>query len=843
MIGSTISHYRIVSQLGKGGMGVVYKAEDTRLERPVALKFLPPESLEEQDKERFLREARTAALIHHPNICPIYDVDEVDGQLFFAMAFLDGQTISRLIGGRPMDTRKAIDIAIQIASGLEEAHKSGIVHRDIKSNNIVVTERGHAYILDFGLALRPGSSRLTATGGVIGTPSYMSPEQAQGQAIDHRTDIWSLGVVLFEMLTGRLPFQRDRDIAVVHAIVHDPAPSISRPAGLQHILEVALAKDPAQRWQTAREMADELRRVQGTAVSQGDMSTVTMLMPVKRSRRWLLAAAVVSMVLLAVVAYYWQRGTAVKEQHIAVLPFEIIGGDEGVRAIADGLVETLTSKLTDMEQFHGKLLVVPASEIRASKIGSAAQARRMYGANLVVTGSAQRLQSLIQFAVNLVDPVKMRQIGARSFDFDATNAILLRDTALNGVLGLLEFQLTPAAQRSIRQGETSNSSAYAEYLKGRGYLVRLDIKGNIDLALDSFLNATKKDPQYALARAGLAEAYMRKATLTADKYWSDKALENAEQAVQIDQNLAAAHTNLGEVYARRGREDDAIREFQQALNLSPQNADAHRELAIVYANLGRFQEAESSYLEATKRRPTDWLTYIHLARFYRQRGRYSEAESVYQRAKVLTPDNAIIYRNLAAVYRAQGKYSNARAELQTALKIEPDPRAYSALGVAYYYEHRFQEAASAFEAAIDLDSSSYTAWGHLGMVYQRIPSQKGRVQSALRKAIELGEKWVEFTPKDYDARANLAEYWARLGETKNANEEITKIPENLRPLYSSRILLVYELLGMRQKALDCVRDLKDPAVLNDIKNDPDLTVLWSEPSVQETVRRLQKELP
>jgi tetratricopeptide (TPR) repeat protein/predicted Ser/Thr protein kinase len=842
MIGSTISHYRIVSQLGKGGMGVVYKAEDTRLERPVALKFLPPESLEEQDKERFLREARTAALIHHPNICPIYDVDEVDGQLFFAMAFLDGQTLSRLIGGRPMDTRKAIDIAIQIASGLDEAHKSGIVHRDIKSNNIVVTDQGHAYILDFGLALRPGSSRLTATGGVIGTPSYMSPEQAQGQAIDHRTDIWSLGVVLFEMLTGRLPFQRDRDIAVVHAIVHDPAPSISGPAGLQHILEVALAKDPAQRWRTAREMADELRRVQGTAVSQGDMSTVTMLMPVKRSRRWLLAAAVVTMVLLAVVSYYWQRGTAVKEQHIAVLPFEIIGGDEGVRAIADGLVETLTSKLTDMEQFHGKLLVVPASEIRASKIGSAAQARRMYGANLVVTGSAQRLQSLIQFAVNLVDPVKMRQIGARSFDFDATNAILLRDTALNGVLGLLEFQLTPAAQRSIRQGETSNSSAYAEYLKGRGYLVRLDIKGNIDLALDSFLNATKKDPQYALARAGLAEAYMRKATLTADKYWSDKALENAEQAVQIDQNLAAAHTNLGEVYARRGREDDAIREFQQALNLSPQNADAHRELAIVYANLGRFQEAESSYLEATKRRPTDWLTYIHLARFYRQRGRYSEAESVYQRAKILTPDNAIIYRNLAAVYRAQGKYSNARAELQTALKIEPDPRAYSALGVAYYYEHRFQEAASAFEAAIDLDSSSYTAWGHLGMVYQRIPSQKGRVQSALRKAIELGEKWVEFTPKDYDARANLAEYWARLGETKDANEEITKIPENLRTLYSSRILLVYELLGMRQKAIDCVRDLKDPAILNDIKNDPDLTVLWSEPSVQETVRRLQKEL-
>lgn len=199
----------------------------------------------------------------------------------------------------------------------------------------------------------------------------------------------------------------------------------------------------------------------------------------------------------------------------------------------------------------------------------------------------------------------------------------------------------------------------------------------------------------------------------------------------------------------------------------------------------------------------------------------------------------IIYRNLAAVYRAQGRYSNARAELQTALRITPDARAYSALGVAYYYEHRFQEAASAFEAAIDLDSSSYTSWGHLGMVYKRIPGQAGKVEPALRRAIELGEKSLEVTPKDYYARANLAEYRARLGELKNAQEEIAKIPENLRNLYSSRILLVYELLGMRQKAIDSVRNLKDPAVLNDIKNDPDLTLLWSDPSVQETVRQLQ----
>jgi Flp pilus assembly protein TadD/TolB-like protein/predicted Ser/Thr protein kinase len=839
MIGSTISHYKIVSQLGKGGMGVVYKAEDTRLERPVALKFLPPESLEEQDKERFLREARTAALIHHPNICPIYDVDEVNGQLFFAMAYLEGQTLSRLIGGRPMDTRKAIGIAIQIASGLEEAHKSGIVHRDIKSNNIVVTEQGHAYILDFGLALRHGSSRLTATGGVIGTPSFMSPEQAQGLAIDHRTDIWSLGVVLFEMLTGRLPFQRDRDIGVVHAIVHDPSPSISGPAGLQHVLEVALAKDPAQRWQSAREMADELRRVLGTAASQGDMSTVTMLMPVKRSRRWLLgAAAVLTLVLLAVFGFYWQRGTFVKEQHIAVLPFEIIGGDEGVRAIADGLVETLTSKLTDMEQFHGKLVVVPASEIRASKVGSAAEARRLYGANLVVTGSAQRLQNLIQFSVNLVDPVKMRQIGARSFDFDVTNAILLRDTALTGVLTLLEFQLTPEVQRQVREGDTSDSGAYAEYLKGRGYLVRYDVPGNINLALTSLLNATAKDPAYGAARAWLAEAYMQKAKLTSDKYLSEKALENAEQAVKTDPNLGVAHTKLGEVLAQMGREEEAIREFKRAIALSPQNSETYRELAFVYANLGRFQEAEASYRDGIQRRPTDWQMHLLLGTFYRQRGRYAEAESAFRRAKEVTPDNTIVYRNLASLYRVQGRYSDARAELQTALKIEPNARAYSALGVAYYYEGRFQEAASAIQAAIDRDPTIYLFWGNLGAVYQRIPNQKGRAEPSLRRAVELGEKLVEVTPKEYTIRLNLAEYRARLGESEKAVEELSRVPNTLDSRFAARTILVYELLGMREKAIECVQALTDPGVLNDIKNDPDLESFWKESSVQEVARRL-----
>jgi serine/threonine-protein kinase len=854
MIGSTISHYRIVSQIGKGGMGVVYLAEDTRLERRVALKFLPPESMEEQQKQRFLREARMAALIHHPNICPIHEVDEVDGRLFFAMAYLEGKPLSRMIDGRPMDISRALDIAIQIAGALEEAHKHGIVHRDIKSNNLIVDHRGHVYILDFGLALRHGSSRLTVDGRVVGTPAYMSPEQAQGLAVDHRTDLWSLGVVLFELLTGRLPFRRERDLAVIHAIVNEEAPPLlemrsTAPAALERFVETALAKRPEDRWQSAGEMAAELRRIRASPdLPSPDASTVTMRVTAAPPPRRRFSRARVPILILAVLialGLLWKWGRLgglsrlPEEKHIAVLPFEVIGPDDGVRAIADGLVETLTAKLSQMEQFQGKLVVVPASEIRSSRITSAAEARKAYGANLVITGSAQRLQNMIQFAVHLVDPVNVRQLGARSFDFDARNPISLRDGALNGVISLLELQISQEARRSVSQGESSSSGAYAEYLKGRGYLARYDVAGNIDQALTSFQNATKEDPHYALAHSGLAEAYMWKARVTGDKYWSDRAIKEAEQAVQLDPNLGMVHARLGEMYARNGQEEAAIRQLQQALQLSPGNADAYRELATVYANLGRFREAEASFQEAIQRRPTDWHAHFLLARFYRQRSRYNDAESAYNLAKKLTPDNVVIHRALADLYRAQGRYSDARAQLQTTLKIEPTARAYGALGIAYYYEHRFQEAASALETAIDLDSSRYAFWGNLGAVYQRIPGQQGKAQPALRRAIELGEKMLEVTPKDYTTRINLAEYHARLGESKKAAGELSNLPPALREQNLIRLILVYELLGMRKSATDCVRELQDPAVLNEIKNDPDLERLWTEPSIQDTFRRLR----
>jgi serine/threonine protein kinase/Flp pilus assembly protein TadD len=841
MVGSTISHYRVVAKIGEGGMGVVYKAEDTRLERTVALKFLPPHSIDQRHKKRFLEEARNAARLHHPNICPIYDVDEADDRLFFAMAYLDGQTLTQKIGARGLDIASALDIAIQIADGLEEAHQHGIVHRDIKSGNIIVSSRGHAYILDFGLALREGAARLTADGGRVGTPAYMSPEQARGTEIDHRTDIWSLGVVLFEMLTGRLPFARDQMDAVVHAVIHDPAPELKTlrndaPADLERTVQRALAKDPTLRWQTAREIGAELRRIRA---GQSDEPTRTLILspePRLRSRRALLTAAAAAPI-LAAAAYFGRRWlpfypTLPKQKTIAVLPFQLIGADENLHAIIDGLFEVLTAKLSEVE-LPGEVLVIPASEIRSQRITSAADAKRIYGANLVITGSAQLLKPSVQFTVTMIDPDHMRQLGARSFSFDEQSPIALRDNMLSSTLNLLELQLHVGGGR----GDTVIQAAYADYLKGTGYLSQYGTPGNIDRAISRFRSALGQDPNYALAYAGLAGAYVWKAE-SGEKQWSELAIQNAQRAVHLEPKLAAVHVRLGQVYGSFGREPQAIEEFQLALKLSPDNGEVYRELAHVLENLGRYGEAEAKYQESIEKRPNDWYSHLLLALFYDRRNRYGQAEPEFRRAIELAPNNPIARRNLAGLYRRQGRYTDAVGELEKALAIEPAATLYSALGVVYYLQHQFEKAATAVQKAIDLDSGRYFYWGNIAMIDEQIPGKSNETQQALRRALDLGKRYIEISPQDYNAHTNLAEYHARLGESVEAAAELDSIPATVRGQYLAHMALVYELMGQRQKAIQCLSDLPATTLLNDLKNDPALRRLWADPILQ---AKLQKK--
>ena len=837
--GDTISRYRILGPLGKGGMGVVYEAEDTRLHRPVALKFLPRDSLTGQGKLRFLNEARAAALIRHPNICPIYDIEEADGEIFIVMARLEGETLSRKIAKGTLDIGAAIAIAIQIAEGLEAAHELGVVHRDIKSSNIIVGPDGHASILDFGLALRLGETRLTGAGHAVGTPTYMSPEQARGSEVDRRTDIWSLGVVLFEMVTGSVPFDRDHATAVVHAILSEKVPAAAPPP-LQNVIETALAKHPDRRWQHARDMAAELRKIAASDV----VSTQTLdAGPVARSRKGPLALAGLALVLMAAgLGYYKFRARppaivqSIEKKQVAVLPFQVIGADEGARNTSDGLVEILTAALSDFERFEGKIVAVPASEIRRRGIASAEEARRVYGVNFAISGSAQSAGGKLQLTMNLVDAVHLRQIASKTLEYDPAKATESKNRAIDQMARLLGFDLTPAESKVVTAGDTATPGAYGAYLEGRGLLSRYDVRGNIDKAIASFRRATELDPNYALAWSGLGEAYWRKTRSEGDQQTAALALESAERAVRLDPGLAIVHSVLGEVYGTSGREDDAIKELQKALQLAPGNAEAPRELARIYTNLGRFKEAEASYVQATKARPTDWDCHLLLGLFYYDQERYREAEASYRRAINLAPDNDITHRDLGIVCLQQGRYKDAVEELQISLRIKSNARTYMTLGTTYYYQHRFPEAVSALETAIDLDSNRYYYWGDLGIYYGWTPGHEAKATAALRRAVELGEKQLEVTPKDYDVRANLAEYRARLGDAKRSQAEIDQIPEPARRPRASRLAIAYELNGDRQKAIRLVQSqLRNQASLNQIKDDPDLAGLWRDPAFQKAI--------
>ncbi len=865
MTGRTISHYRIGEQLGKGGMGVVYKAHDAQLDRTVALKFLAAGAVAEVDQKRFIAEAQSAARLHHPNICPIYEISQHEGQMFFAMAYVEGKTISQMLHAAPLGFDTAVDIAIQVASGLEAAHRNGVIHRDIKSANIAVDADGHAWILDFGVALREHADHLTAPGGAVGTPAYMSPEQARGMAVDHRTDLWSLGILLFEMLTGHLPFHRTSQYNVLHAIVTEDAPPISTlqpglPASVGLFLIKALAKDPNQRWQSAAQMTAELRQLRAARsdatqtmanpyysasniahASQAPLPSPALAQPPVNQapptkKRYALIAAL--LVLGIAGGFLAARSTLFthalpEEKRIAVLPLSVVGNDSGVQTLADGLVETLTSKLSQIEEFQGKLMVVPASEIRGRHITSAEAALRIYGANLVISGSAQRWSDRIQFTLNLVDTATVRQIASRTFDFDATKPIALRDGAVTGAVRLLSLKLTPQSTSSLDAGETFTPGAYAQYLEGVGYLARYDISGNTDRAIASLTNATRLDANYALAFAALGQAHWRKAERERSPTEAQLALDNIQKAIRLDPKGIDARVKLGGIYSQSGRTRDAIQEMQNVLRLAPENADAYRVIGQAYEAEHQYDQAEMAYREAIQRQPANWFGHATLGLFYIQRGRNADARAEYEAAQRLTPDNEIVYRNLAGIELKTGNFQRASDMISKAIRFEPKTETYSLLGTAYYYQRRFKEAADALNSGIALDSGQYIIWGNLGTVYRHLPGNQQNAKEAFEKAISLAGKTLQVLKSEDDrTHANLAEYWAKLENKSKAMAEISRIPTIARRAYMDRIVLAYELAGNRKQAVAAVKSLPpDDAALVFLKSDPDLESLWGDPAL------------
>ena len=827
-------------------MGVVYRAEDTALGRTVALKFLSTQIVQDPKRvERFRDEARTASALNHPNICTIYEVGEQEGEMFIAMEYVEGRPLSEFLRDGGMAVETLLRYGRQISGALEHAHERGIVHRDLKPANVVVTPAGNAKILDFGLAKRGDPEQLqrkTTQGvatetsvGLTGTLPYMSPEQLEGRETGPRSDIWSLGVMLYEMASGSRPFRGENLYRLCTAIIQEPLPPLpdNVPAGLAAVIKRCLQKEPSRRYQRASELRAALETLEIGGPAVAEPARVKAAGPLSQSGLWI--ALGVAVVLLAGVGIgtLWRSktpsspgkggGMSVPERvQLAVLPASG-ATDSDDSAFNDGLVETLTSRLTTLTEKH-PLAVIPASEVRARKVATVDAARAEFGVNLGLVINVQHAEGQERVNYSLVDAASHQQLRGGTITAPRGDPFALQDQVSESVTQALELQLQPQEKRALQAHGTTEPAAYDFYLQGRGYLQDYVKPENVENAINVFNSALKKDPVFAAANAGLGEAYWWKYELTHDKKWVAAAQDNCRRGAERDSALSEAHICLGRIFGGTGNYEKSVDEYRQGVELEPTNDAAHGGLAYAYEHLGQLDAAEKTFKQAIAVRPNYWATYNWLGNFYERHARYDDAIAMYSQVVSLAPDSFTGYYNLGATRIVQGKYAEAIPVLQRSLGIRKTAEATSNLGTAYFQLRRYTDAASAFEQSTQLDAQNYVIWGNLGDAYNWAPGRRGEATAAYGKAIALGEEKLRVNPRDAQVLSSLAMYHAMRGERKvaldNADAALRLNPKSPDLLFNAGI--TYQQLGNTQRALDVLEKAVaagvSPATLRDTPN-------------------------
>ena len=817
-IGQTLSHYRILEEVGHGGMGVVFRARDEQLERDVAVKILPSTAFaNENARKRFRREARVLARLSHPNVAMAFDYGEQEGIDYLVTEYVGGTTLNTTLAEGALPQKTVVLLGIQLAKGLAAAHRAQIIHRDLKPSNLRLSIDGELKILDFGLAcLREPVTDLTKTLSQAapeiagGTLPYMAPEQIRCEEADSRTDIWGAGAVLYEMATGHRPFPMTSSLKLIEAIQHldPPAPgSLNReltPA-LDAVILKALDKDPDRRYQSASELGVDLARLLPTSEVSGRVSSVEFT----RAKKSL---SVYAWVLFAVVAFLctyggyrlyekWRDKPLGSHKLLAVLPFDTTGQDEKTNALIIGLTETLAAKLA--QTWHQDLQVVSVRDVREQGVKTTEQAFREFGYDLVLEGSAHRVGDQIRVNCSLVDSKTHRQLSARTITADANDALGLEDQVAVEVASLLSAEQNVRTQTPSKGRNRNNPAAYASYLRGRGYLSEYHNPENVELAIAEFRNAIQLDPDDPDPYAALGEAYLLGYQQTnRESDWVNQAQQHCRQSLLV-RETAEGRICLGGVYNQTGKYDLAVQEFQKAIQIDPTNEDGLRGEAYTYSKLGKPAEAEAAYQKAISLRPDYWGGYSSLGAFYYDQARYDDAIAQFEKVIQLAPANYRGYSNLGAMYVAQGKYTQALAPLDKSIEIRPNFEAFNNLGNAYFQLRRFSDAANAFQRGLNLDDSEWMLWGNLGDSLYWSGAATAKAIAAYEKAIAIGERKLQVNPKDTTVLASLADYNSMSRHQQKAVEQIEKAialaPEDGE--VRLRAAIVYNQLGDSERCL------------------------------------------
>lgn len=858
MIGEFLSHYEIVEKIGAGGMGEVYRARDPRLGREVAIKVLPSSLSQNMDRlARFEQEARATGTLNHPNVLAIYDVGSDRGVPFLVTELLTGETLRERIDSGSLTRRKALECAAQIADGLAAAHGKNIIHRDLKPDNVFITRDGHVKILDFGLAkltepdptdsisTESPTEGLTAAGMVVGTPGYMSPEQLHGGSVDLRSDIFSFGIMLYEMISGHRPFVGSTTAEVTASIMRDdPAPLSGEhrdvPPTLDRLVRQCLEKSPDDRFESAHDLAHTLRAVSDS----GEISVTAPVQPYKRPVLWPALTAIFVVIIAA--GGWWlldlRPSPEIPEvKHIVVLPFEATGEDPEFRFLAAGLSGTVADGVTIMErETRGVAWVVPPSPGLTLE-----KARRLHNATIGVRGVFNPGDDRFRLDMEIVDIASGRTLARRVMDESVRNLAGLQKQPILMVWEMLGFEPTLAALDDLEKFSTNTVTACRAYVAGRGRLLMGAGERDLLAAAASLEQAVGEDPGHAPSRIAFARAFARLFEETGEEQWMERAVTEAEYAGNLDDDSAEPYLVLGKVYEIAGQTEPAIEAYRQAAVRATTAGPFYR-LGAAATEAGEYDEAERALQTANNLRPDCVDGHMALAVLYYYTNRLDAAANQFRHASRAAPENPRAQISLGAVLALQGRREEAKTAFVTALALEPNTTAYSNLGTLFFEEARYGDAAEMFEKGIELEGDSipanqYYLVANLASALYWSGEREGARTSYLR-AIELGESVLEDGSDDYQTvMAGLAGYYGMVGQPERGIELLEAFtPQEIHdPYLMGTIAESFEDLGERDRAVEWIGTaLNNGLDVGWIENRPSFNGLREDDRYRELVEKI-----
>jgi serine/threonine protein kinase/tetratricopeptide (TPR) repeat protein len=866
--------YEILSVLGQGGMGAVYKARDRELDRLIALKVIRPElATDPAILQRFKQELILARNITHKNVVRIYDLGEAEGIRFITMEYVDGEDLRTLLRrSRKFSPQEAISVVEQVCRALDSAHSEGVIHRDLKPQNIMRDQHGRIVVMDFGLARSLGDSGMTQTGAIVGTLEYMSPEQALGSPLDQRSDIFSVGLIFYELLTGKAPYDADTAIASLMKRTREearPASDVdaSIPKSLSAIVGRCLEREPVNRYHSAVELLQQLT----TWEANPNISTETLSQmishPIVRPSRfsldlpgksWMWIAGAVLVIALATFAgrtLLNRSGTSPGEmargipslkqgKYVAILPLKQVGileaDQKTLGYVTDGIQEALAAKLFQLKEVHlasaGAVDKVVGQDLPLSKLA------RKLGVNLVLQGMVQGNSDKLRVTLSLDDATTGNRVWSQEFPGTPGDVLALEDQIYATVATALELKPTGEEQARIGAHPTENLKAYDLYLQGRNILRNGHSQDAYRQALGLFEQAIEKDPNFALAYTGLADSSLWMYGETKEGIWAQKATLAAQQAERLSNNLPEVHLSLGGVYSATGKNTQAIAELKRALELAPNSDEAYRSLGDAYFSSGQSDEAIAAYQKAVAANSYYWLNHNALGNAYFEQGDSAKALSEYQKVMEIDGDNPIGYEGVGSVYLREGKWGEAIPQYQKALALAPDAPTYSNLGTAYFWLKRYDESVKMYEKATEMTPNDEQLFGNLGDAY-RWSGHSDQAAAAYSKAISLAFQELQVNPRSGATMGDLGLLYAKRGDAANAlqytNQARAISPDNVQLMYSEA--QVKTLIGRPEEALKSLRlALEKGYSAQEAWNDPELQKLQALPQFSQLVKQFSK---